>query len=513
MKLCEWLQRARQRLSPRRRVRFAGDNSRYIASARRLCLLIFALGLVAANSAWDQSRYQAAQRLYSYVEKVLTVATAINELELEFELGNNQLTAANIPEIPEGLEVLRPMVGDAAVLRMVKFPGGSSILATTSDPMNSCDPQVYRLDAAPGDSKEQLALWILEAPNSGDDIQARFEDTFVVWFDASCPELRHLIDTFLVVKADESVLGVVLSDDVVRRLGIYWLRSPSDVTSKTSANGDHEAVGHLSDAQDERLSGFDRKQLTTLDLGLLKGRVVSEARTATQTNYAVQDVDNALRAILEGPGADELGMWGLRIPVDALPLFFPLALLSLAFSLLYRLRCIDLSQDILEEPWVVVMPHGTVERVGAAAWSVAPLIAAAGVIWMTLAYHPLDRLELAWRLEISSGSTGESLPFTWWLMKTSLFWSLVVELIAVVFLFQATVWILRIGYWRQEGTPDLRSPRMTAETLRCAQSVVLSREHSIAAITRNLGLPPGTLYRYLYSDGRLKPPGQRLLES
>ena len=513
MKLCEWIQRIRQRLRPSRRDRFAGDNSRYIASARRHCLLILALGLVATQSARDESRYQAAQGLYSYVEKVLVVANAIRTGE--WETRDTPLKVGHIPEVPEGLEVLRPMAGDSAFSELVKFTGRSGTLATTADPTNNCDPQVYRLDAAPVDGQEKLALWVLLSLNSGDDFQAKFEDAFVVWFDSSCPELRDLIDTFLVVSYGEPGRseGVVLSDDILRRLGIYWLRSPSEVMSEARAKRTPEAVPHLSDDQEERLSEFDRKQLTTLDLTLLEGIVLTEARAATQRTYAIGEVDAALQAILEDPGADKLDMWGLRIPADLLPLSFPIALLSLAFSLLYRLRCIDPSRDILEEPWVVVIPHGTVERVGAAAWSITPLIAAAGVIWATWAHHPLEQLQTAWRLEMSFRTTGDVSPFEWWLMKTSLVWSLVVEFVAVVFLLQATVWMIRIGYRDQGGgTSVSRRPRMTAETLRYAQRVVSSRERSIATITRALGLPPGTLYRYLYADGRLKRPGRRLLE-
>jgi len=52
------------------------DSGPYIASARRHCLFIFALGLVSAQLAWDQSRRQAAQELYGYIEKVLAVSNA-----------------------------------------------------------------------------------------------------------------------------------------------------------------------------------------------------------------------------------------------------------------------------------------------------------------------------------------------------------------------------------------------------------------------------------------------------
>lgn len=58
-------------------MKFPHDNSRYIASARRHCLLIFALGLLAGQLAWDQSQHLAVLRVYPYVEKVLAVAERI----------------------------------------------------------------------------------------------------------------------------------------------------------------------------------------------------------------------------------------------------------------------------------------------------------------------------------------------------------------------------------------------------------------------------------------------------
>ena len=408
-----------------RRDRFAGDNSRYIASARRLCLLILALGLVAAQSARDESRYQAAQTLYPYVEKVLTVAKAIRYGK--WKKGRRSEKAGILGPAPKGLELLVPMVGDAAKMHLVEFAGGSSTLATSADPTNNCNPKVYQLNSAPGNKQEMLALWVLQSLSTADDAQARFKNTFIVQFDASCPELHNLFDPFLVVQYDESNRGegIVLSDGVLQRLGIDW-PPPND--------------------QEERLRDSDRKQLTTVDLTLLKGLVLSEARAATHRNYAVGDVDTALQAILRGPGADSLDMWGVRIRAALVPLLFPIALLSLAFSLLYRLRRIDPSGDIEGEPWVVVRPDGIVERVGAAAWSIMPIIAAAGVTWATWVHHHSDRMQAVWPFEFTINSIGDVPQFMEWLMQTSLVWSLVFSFVAMVFLFQAMVWMWHIGH-------------------------------------------------------------------
>ena len=53
---------------------------------------------------------------------------------------------------------------------------------------------------------------------------------------------------------------------------------------------------------------------------------------------------------------------------------------------------------------------------------------------------------------------------------------------------------------------------MTPEKLRYAQNLMADRTRSIPDICRELGdIPSSTLYHYLYADGTLKGPGQRLL--
>ena len=65
---------------------------------------------------------------------------------------------------------------------------------------------------------------------------------------------------------------------------------------------------------------------------------------------------------------------------------------------------------------------------------------------------------------------------------------------------------------RARGRKGGRPRIMTREKLRYAQSLMRDRTRSIPEICRELGdLPSSTLYHYLYSDGTLKRPGQRLL--
>ena len=65
---------------------------------------------------------------------------------------------------------------------------------------------------------------------------------------------------------------------------------------------------------------------------------------------------------------------------------------------------------------------------------------------------------------------------------------------------------------RARGRKGGRPRIMTREKLRYAQSLMADRTRSIPDICRELGdLPSSTLYHYLYSDGTLKAPGQRLL--
>lgn len=54
---------------------------------------------------------------------------------------------------------------------------------------------------------------------------------------------------------------------------------------------------------------------------------------------------------------------------------------------------------------------------------------------------------------------------------------------------------------------------MTPEKLRYAKILMTDRSRAIADISRELGgVPASTVYHYLYTDGRLKEPGRRLLD-
>jgi len=65
---------------------------------------------------------------------------------------------------------------------------------------------------------------------------------------------------------------------------------------------------------------------------------------------------------------------------------------------------------------------------------------------------------------------------------------------------------------RARGRNGGRPRIMAREKLRYAQSLMADHTRSIPEICRELGdLPSSTIYHYLYSDGTLKAPGQRLL--
>lgn len=65
---------------------------------------------------------------------------------------------------------------------------------------------------------------------------------------------------------------------------------------------------------------------------------------------------------------------------------------------------------------------------------------------------------------------------------------------------------------RARGRKGGRPRVMTAEKLRYAQHLMTDPKRSMPSICQELGgLPPSTLYHYLYADGVLKTPGQELL--
>ena len=424
------------------------DNSRYIASARRHCLLLFALGLLAAQSAYDQSRYHAALALYPYVEKVLAVVDGLKErTEVDEEIENRDTTHGLMGGVDTNIEVFRRLVGESHESYEIEL--GSS-LSTIADPANNCDPLVYQLVP---DQDQQLALWVLHSFTAGNDYQTRFEDSYVAVFDASCDEFRDLTDPFVVLTYykdnDQSPRwAVALTDSVFERLGVDWLDPPSDVVSVLSADDSGEAVVHLSVDQASRLQGFRRKQLTTVDLHLLNASVLSKARELTRQNLLVGDVKPAFQAIFD-LSRNELHMWGLSFRAYLVPLVLPLGLLALVYALLHRLNHIDFSNDILEEPWVVVGPDSWVEVIGAFFWSMIPFCVAVAVVCATWV-HSLGEREQATILLSGVVCWGWSLFRLMDLFGMLLPWSLLVEVAALVLVLKATrrLWKLAFGEGR-----------------------------------------------------------------
>ena len=65
---------------------------------------------------------------------------------------------------------------------------------------------------------------------------------------------------------------------------------------------------------------------------------------------------------------------------------------------------------------------------------------------------------------------------------------------------------------RARGRKGGRPRIMTPEKLRYVQNLMADRTRSIPDICREIDdIPSSTLYHYLYADGTLKGPGQRLL--
>lgn len=427
------------------------DNSKFVASARRHCLLTFVFGMVAMQWAWDESTHNAALRLYPYVEKVFKVASAVESED--WKAGEYSVGAAEWSRgLPGSLNLLGPLAGPEVEMEYLQLEGAPGKLATSSDPTSNCFLAVFRFNWVET-SEGRLALWVLVDSRSMLHSQGDFADARAVSFPLGCAELGEPQDPFLVVRYESAEqakrTGVVLADSVLLRLGIDTLdSSPREVTTAKLAEQIDGAVGHLSDDQMERLRGFDRRQLTTLDLNFLGGVVVSKAREITRQNFQPGDVEGAFQAILRAPGtADPYVMWGVRLGRDLVLIAFPVGLLALAFSLLYRLRRIDPRADVLDEPWVVILPEGFVERLGATVWAVMPVAAGVGVVWATWEHHIEVRSEAYfWLSTIDAGrSMILVVRFLSWLLQTPLFWSFVVELVAVVFLVQAAVRMRRLG--------------------------------------------------------------------
>lgn len=369
------------------------DNSKYIASARQQCLLIFAIGLISAQLAWSEFERQEAYDVFAYVEKALQIVSALGDVD-EWSLGppRNPSKTEGRPNIG-GLifDLARSMQGTTAV-REITFNSPTASLATRADPTHSCELRAFLFDPTDGDSDDvRLALDIKTAAvahSMQKMTTAKPGAAVLVGFSSFCPPVIRITDPILIVRYDGGTdqLGLVFSRRLNDLLGIDWERETFDRKTWHKIARDSDL---LTPIQDERLADFDKPLLEALDLPLVHGLVLEAASGVSDRTYRRGDLDAAMKVILEG-SVEQRDIWGLRVSPRTAVLLIPLAFLVLSFSLWHRVRRIDPKGALFSEPWIIVRPDGWTETMGAVIWILALIGIAVPISSAVLAYQGDD---------------------------------------------------------------------------------------------------------------------------
>ena len=367
----------------------AEDVGPYIASARRHVLFVVALGAFSAQLAWQESERREAADLYGYVESVLAVASSIGEHRWSpapQQFGHKVADAL----VGEGWQVkLKQMAGPEREL--LEMAGGTGVrLGTAVDPGNACRPAVAALGRDEEEAVEGVALAVRRVSIWGEapHLTAAFADVFLVRAGSPCRRASASWQPFAVARYNETGLAVVLDERLHRRLGLWWLGYTPPIDDQKASEGDERRSGwlaHASAAQLDRLAGSE-PYLMAVDAAHLKERVVRTAWAATHRSFELEQWREAIRAMVDD-GLGPMGFWGFRLERSTATRAAPVVLLGLCLSFLYRVRRIDSAELASGEPWVVLMPRGLVEVVGAGMWAAATFAAVAGVAWATWVYE------------------------------------------------------------------------------------------------------------------------------
>ena len=379
------------------------DNDRYIASARRHCLLIFAVGLLSAQLAWSESDRKRVYDLFSYLEKSISIVSALQEDT--WEHGESRSFEEAMEEIRfdgTSLRLLKAMTGDGSVqVSDLNFKSPSVVLSTRADPTNACDIRAFHLVDASGTAHgEPLALDVKTAATAYEMalmVKSEPDTAVIIGFSPFCPPTIRITDPIVVVRygKGQQQVGVVFSRRFYDRLGIEWRRETHNPDHWRKIARSEELISEM---QEARLIEFDKPLLEALDFPLVKGLILKKASELSGQTYRQNELDRAIKVILEGANEQE-SIWGLRLSPKTATLLIPLVFLTLSFLTLHRVRRINPKKNLTGEPWIIFNPAGLVEVIGAVSWYTALLFSGLSVAWSVWTYQSDDwqRISGAWK--------------------------------------------------------------------------------------------------------------------
>ncbi len=371
----------------------APDNGSYVVAARRRALAVVLVGALGFQLALDESERERIVDLYDYVEKVLDVSTALGSGTRWRDTGGEPRLAAELAWDADWLPMFVAMVGSERPLVPIEFEDADKLFATATDPANSCEVGLYRIDGLGENEIGGLALQV-KFPSARElgERGMGTQQAFAAHFERGCPRLAREGQAFLVARYADDRYGVVVDDRIGERLDVLWISSSRIEQSSADGAANRQAVRkdmfgeHLTDGQLARLERYPSPFLKTLDETSLKEMVVRQARAGGERSFALEDWEAALRSIVDR-SLDPMALWGVRFERGLAARVFPALVLVLGFSFYCCVVRLNPGGNLLAEPWAVLRPQGVLTTVGALAWVAGTVAAVAAVIWSTCTYE------------------------------------------------------------------------------------------------------------------------------
>ena len=232
----------------------------------------------------------------------------------------------------------------------------------------------------------------------------------------------------------------MLDDRIYKRLGVVWFRYRVKQRSTFGDAEERDATRvavfkeFLTEAQVERLDAYAYPFLKASDSTFLKALIVQRAGAVKNRRYDRKDWRQAVRDMAES-ARDPTGLWGFQFERRMAVRAASLVVLALGLSFLYRVRRLNPGVDLGKQPWVVLVPWGLREGVGAVLWAGFTILAVAAVMWAIWVYEA-DVPEVPPVVEgaIADGETIGLWTRLWLVMSYAFVWGTVCAGLAGLFL-------------------------------------------------------------------------------
>ncbi|MDE0005601.1 MAG: hypothetical protein OXQ29_23165 [Rhodospirillaceae bacterium] len=425
----------------------AKDNGEYVASARRIALLLVAVGMLSAQVGCEELQRRAAADLYGYLEKVLVIGEAIAG-GIAADGGDG--TVRPLPVSAPWERMLAAMAGSAYGTVKVDFDGTGPRFATAGDATGRCPVSVSRVVAADGAEDARVALAVMR-PAQWEHMPEQavgFGNVFLVDLGHPCVPSWQDGRRFLVAKLreQEDDFALVLGDGVYERLEVVWFlyRVKSRMTLQDAE--DREAVrsdlfgNFLTTAQLERLDGYAYPFLKASHRAFLQELVLRHASEAKAGFYEPEEWRRAARE-MAAAALQPAGLWGFAFERRVAVRVATLVVLALSVSFHYRMRRLNPARDLRDQPWIALLPWGWGEVARASLWALLTGLAVAAVGWALWVYEGgVAELGASLRVKIAEGMEIPWWEQIWLVVSAPLSWGGA----AVI----AAGWFLSLGWYR-----------------------------------------------------------------